>query len=50
VFNPKPGERVCILIDLDDPRGVKDFAFLDNPISRSSATRTSIFTRDCTAA
>lgn len=31
VFNPKPGERVCILIDLDDPRGVKDFAFLNNP-------------------
>ena len=31
VFNPKPGERVCILIDLDDPRGVKDFAFLSNP-------------------
>jgi hypothetical protein len=31
VFNPKPGERVCILIDLDDPRGVKDFAFLKNP-------------------
>ena len=31
VFNPKPGERVCILIDLDDPRGVKDFAFLDDP-------------------
>ena len=31
VFNPKPGERVCILIDLDDPRGVKDFAFLQNP-------------------
>jgi len=30
VFNPKPGERVCILIDLDDPRGVKDFAFLND--------------------
>ena len=31
VFNPKPGERVCILIDLEDPRNVKDFAFLQNP-------------------
>ena len=31
VFNPKPGERVCVLIDLDDPRGVKDFAFLERP-------------------
>lgn len=31
VFNPEPGERVCILIDLDDPREIKDFAFLENP-------------------
>lgn len=31
VFDPKPGERVCILIDLDDPRDAKDFAFLKNP-------------------
>jgi aminopeptidase len=28
VFAPKPGERVSILIDLPDPRGIKDFAFL----------------------
>src|SRR5580698_8059787 len=28
VFAPKPGERVAILIDLPDPRTVKDFAFL----------------------
>jgi aminopeptidase len=28
VFAPKPGERVAILIDLPDPRGIKDFAFL----------------------
>ena len=28
VFAPKPGERVAILIDLPDPRAVKDFAFL----------------------
>jgi aminopeptidase len=31
VFAPEGGERVCILIDLDDPRGIKDFAFLKNP-------------------
>ncbi len=31
VFNPHPGERVAILIDLDDPRGMKDYSFLKNP-------------------
>jgi aminopeptidase len=31
VFNPKAGERVAILIDLDDPREIIDFAFLKNP-------------------
>src|ERR1700677_3216910 len=31
VFAPKGGERVCILIDLDDPSEVKDFGFLKNP-------------------
>jgi hypothetical protein len=31
VFDPKPGERVCILIDLEDPRDVKGFRFLQNP-------------------
>lgn len=31
VFHPKPGERVCILIDLDDPRDVADFGFLKDP-------------------
>jgi hypothetical protein len=31
VFAPKPGERVAIFIDLPDPRGVKDFAFLHDP-------------------
>ena len=31
VFQPKGGERVAILIDLADPAGVKDFAFLKNP-------------------
>ena len=31
VFDPKPGERVCILIDLPDPREVAGFGFLKNP-------------------
>src|SRR4030088_2687401 len=31
VFNPGASERVAILIDLEDPRGVKDFEFLKNP-------------------
>ena len=30
VFAPKTGERVAIFIDLPDPRGVKDFAFLQD--------------------
>ena len=31
VFTPKGGERVCILIDLPDPKEITDFAFLKNP-------------------
>ena len=31
VFTPKAGERVAILIDLDDPQEIIDFAFLRNP-------------------
>ena len=31
VFAPKGGERVCILIDLDEPRGIKGMSFLENP-------------------
>lgn len=30
-FRPKPGSKVAILIDLDDPNEIRDFAFLDNP-------------------
>lgn len=30
-FAPKPGQRICILIDLDDPRDVVGFKFLENP-------------------
>ncbi len=28
VFDPQPGERICILIDLDSPSQMKDFVFL----------------------
>ena len=31
VFHPKGGENVAILIDLENPADVKDFAFLKNP-------------------
>ncbi len=31
VFRPKPGETVAILIDLADPKQVRDFAFLKDP-------------------
>jgi hypothetical protein len=31
VFDPKKGERVCILIDLEDPRDIEGFRFLQNP-------------------
>ncbi len=31
VFAPTGSERVCILIDLEDPRDVKGFGFLANP-------------------
>lgn len=30
VFAPKAGEKIAILIDLPDPHGIKDFAFLQN--------------------
>ena len=31
VFNPGKGERICILIDLADPREITGFRFLENP-------------------
>jgi hypothetical protein len=31
VFDPQPDEGFAIMIDLDDPRDVKDFRFLNNP-------------------
>lgn len=31
VFAPDKGERICILIDLDDPRAMAGYGFLKNP-------------------
>lgn len=31
VFAPRGGERVCVLIDLDDPRDIQGYRFLENP-------------------
>ncbi len=30
-FAPRAGQRICVLIDLADPRNIKDFAFLSDP-------------------
>lgn len=30
-FQPKAGQKICILIDLENPREIADFAFLKNP-------------------
>ncbi|MFA7345628.1 MAG: hypothetical protein WC003_15120 [Terrimicrobiaceae bacterium] len=30
-FAPTPGQRICVLIDLDNPADIKGFAFLGNP-------------------
>ena len=31
VFDPQPGERVCVLIDLENPSEIEGFRFLQNP-------------------
>lgn len=31
VFQPEKGSRVCVMIDLDDPKQMKDFEFLKDP-------------------
>ena len=31
VFTPKGGERICILIDLDQPKDIANLGFLNNP-------------------
>ncbi len=30
-FEPRRGQRICVLIDLDDPRAITGFQFLENP-------------------
>lgn len=30
-FAPKPGQKICILIELDEPQDVRGFKFLENP-------------------
>ena len=30
-FEPRPGQSICVLIDLENPRDVKDLAFLNDP-------------------
>lgn len=40
-FEPKAGQKICILIDLEEPHEIKDFAFLKNPdlsIQRNAVT------------
>ncbi|MDX2079897.1 MAG: hypothetical protein SFU53_03870 [Terrimicrobiaceae bacterium] len=40
-FEPKPGQKICVLIDLDEPTEIRDFAFLRNPdlsIQRNAIT------------
>ena len=40
-FEPKPGQKICILIDLENPRNILNFKFLKNPdlsIQRNAIT------------
>jgi len=40
-FEPAPGQKICILIDLDEPKDIIDFQFLNNPdlsIQRNAVT------------
>lgn len=40
-FEPSAGQKICILIDLDDPKDITDFKFLKNPdlsIQRNAVT------------
>ena len=30
-FEPKAGQKICVLIDLENPHDIKDFKFLENP-------------------
>ena len=40
-FEPKAGQKICILIDLENPRDIVNFKFLKNPdlsVQRSAMT------------
>ncbi len=40
-FEPKAGQRICILIDLENPQDIVNFKFLENPdlsIQRNAVT------------
>jgi aminopeptidase len=40
-FEPKPGQKICILIDLENPSAIVNFKFLQNPdlsVQRSAIT------------
>ena len=40
-FEPKPGQKICILIDLENPSDIVNFKFLENPdlsIQRNAIT------------
>jgi aminopeptidase len=40
-FEPKPGQKICILIDLENPSDIVNFKFLENPdlsIQRNAVT------------
>lgn len=45
VFDPKAGERICILIDLPDPRDVIGLRFLQNPDLTIQRTAHDVFLR-----
>ena len=46
-FEPKPGQKICILIDLENPRDIVNFKFLTESRSLDPAKCDHvIFTRD----
>ncbi len=52
-FEPEPGQKICVLIDLDDPRDMADFKFLENPdlsIQRNAVTHIYEGLKNCTLA
>lgn len=49
VFKPKKGEKLCILIDLEDPRDVENFVFLKNPKLQIQKKAYEVFYKDLNA-